>query len=102
MYTECRMRAAHLSAFSTFWLNNGDAYNRDEIDICESNPNPTWPNQSWRPYTLYSQYFVVQNGVTERNDCNFDNRKLSNTNPGKSLLGVICFHSVKILSIFEL
>jgi len=83
MYTECRMRTSHLSAFSTYWLNNGDSNNRDEIDICEHNSKPSWPNQPERPYTMYSQYFIVKNGVVEREHGNFDNRNLANWNPAK-------------------
>ncbi|GEC72506.1 Por secretion system C-terminal sorting domain-containing protein [Flavobacterium flevense] len=85
MYTECSIKSSHLSAFSTFWLNNGDSINRDEIDICESNSKPSWPNQAERPYTLYSQYFVVKNNVTERAASNFDNRYLQNGNPAKGV-----------------
>lgn len=43
MYTECKMKAADISAYNTFWLNNGDSENRNEIDICENNANPTNP-----------------------------------------------------------
>lgn len=83
MYTECRMITSHLSAFSTFWMNNGNGHERDEIDMCESNSNPSRKNQVDRPYTLYSQYFVVVDGDTERDNGNFDNRMLSDGNPAK-------------------
>lgn len=84
MYTECYMRTAHISAFSTFWMNNGNSNDRDEIDMCEHNSKPSIKAQeNTRPYTMYSQYFVVKNGVTERNNGNFDNRKLSDGNPAK-------------------
>ena len=85
MYTECRMRTAHLSAYNTFWLNNGDSNNRDEIDICENNSNPSITSQTDRPYTMYSQYFIVVNGDVERAHGDFDNRNLS---PGNPLRGV--------------
>ncbi len=83
MYTECRMRTSDLSAFSTFWMNNGNSTDRDEIDMCESNSNPSRKEQVERPYTLYSQYFVVNDNNTERAHGNFDNRKLSDSNPAK-------------------
>lgn len=90
MYIECSMRAAHISAYNTFWLNNGDSNDRDEIDICENNSNPSDATDSEyesRPYTMHSQYFIVKDGVTERsssnsyNDYNVDNRTLSSDNP---------------------
>ena len=74
------------SAFSTFWMNNGNSNDRDEIDMCEHNSKPSIKAQeNTRPYTMYSQYFVVKNGVTERNNGNFDNRKLSDGNPAKGV-----------------
>lgn len=83
MYTECRMKTSDISAFSTYWLNNGNSNNRDEIDICEHNSKPSFIDQKDRPYTMYSQYFVVKDGDTERHHGNFDNRKLSDDNPAK-------------------
>ena len=41
MYTECSMKSAHISAYTTYWLNNGNSINRDEIDICENNSKPS-------------------------------------------------------------
>ncbi|MGM8362051.1 beta-agarase [Flavobacterium sp. ARAG 55.4] len=89
MYTECRIKAANISAYTTYWLNNGNANSRDEIDICENNPKPSIAAQTKiRPYTLYSQYFIVKNGVTERNHSEEqkrrpDTRNLSDKNPAK-------------------
>lgn len=84
MYTECRIKAANISAYTTYWLNNGNINDRNEIDICENNPKPSITSQNtYRPYTMYSQYFIVKNGVTERNAGNFDNRNLPNGNPAK-------------------
>ena len=83
MYTECRIKASYISAFTTFWLNNGNSSNRDEIDVCEHNSKPSFPNMKDRPYTMYSQYFIVVDNDTERNNGNFDNRKLSDKNPAK-------------------
>lgn len=85
MYTECSMKTSHISAFSTYWLNNGNSRNRDEIDICEHNTKPSWPDQLDRPYTMYSQYFIVVDDDTERAHGNFDNRKLSDSNPAKGI-----------------
>ena len=85
MYTECRIKAANISAYSTYWLNNGDANNRDEIDICENNPKPSITSQTARPYTMYSQYFIVKNGVTERKAGNYDNRNLPTGNAAKGV-----------------
>ncbi|MFI3289760.1 MAG: fimbrillin family protein [Rikenellaceae bacterium] len=82
MYTECRMKTSNLSAYSTYWLNNGDSNDRDEIDICEHNTNPSYaPDVADRPYTMYSQYFIAENGVEERDKGDFDNRNLSPENP---------------------
>ncbi|NIJ46210.1 hypothetical protein FHR24_002694 [Wenyingzhuangia heitensis] len=85
MYTESCMKTSGISAFSTFWMNKGSdgGSTRDEIDICEHNTNPSFNNQSNRPYTMYSQYFVVENNDVERAHGNFDNRKLSDENPAK-------------------
>ncbi len=85
MYTECRIKASDLSAYTTYWLNNGDSNDRDEIDICEHNANPSYaPDVADRPYTMYSQYFIAEDGVEERADANFDNRDLSTDNPAYS------------------
>ncbi|WAJ71506.1 beta-agarase [Catenovulum adriaticum] len=86
MYTESRIKTAHISAYNTFWLNNGDIDNRDEIDIIENNSNPStdYANPDY-PWTMHSQYFVVKDGVTERSKGNFDNRHLSE---GNTLKGV--------------
>ncbi len=84
MYTECRMKTSDLSAYSTYWMNKGTdgGTNRDEIDICEHNANPSYePDVADRPYTMYSQYFISVDGVEERDKGDFDNRDLSPTNP---------------------
>ncbi len=96
MYTECSMKTAHISAFNTFWMNNGDADNRDEIDIVENNSNPTseCADQStkpegfpWTPWffptQMNSQYFIAKDGVVERHEDNHDTRLLSRANPNK-------------------
>ncbi len=95
IYIECSMKTAHLSAYNTFWLNNGNAEGRDEIDICENMSNPI-NNDPDLAYLRQSQYFIVENGKAERSKevfpeiednhlriADFDNRKLSNNNPAK-------------------
>ncbi|TYA84469.1 family 16 glycosylhydrolase [Seonamhaeicola marinus] len=96
MYTECSMKTAHISAFNTFWMNNGDIDNRDEIDIVENNSNPTQgcidtslntTNFPWTthlfPTQMNSQYFIAKSGVTERHEDNYDTRWLLPENPKK-------------------
>ncbi|NMH87365.1 Ig-like domain-containing protein [Flavivirga algicola] len=96
MYTECSMKTAHISAFNTFWMNNGDIDNRDEIDIVENNSKPTQecidtsmntPNFPWTthlfPTQMNSQYFIAKNSVTERHEDNYDTRWLLPENPKK-------------------
>ena len=55
-----------LSCYNTFWLNNGDINGRDEIDMCESNPNPSMAGKDYMKTELASQYFVAKGGVTQR------------------------------------
>ncbi|MDU0354689.1 family 16 glycosylhydrolase [Paraglaciecola aquimarina] len=89
IYTEARIKTAHISAYNTFWLNNGDSNNRDEIDIIENNSNPSYTGAKYDnyPYEMHSQYFIVKAGVTERDgdDNPSDNRELS---AGNTLKGV--------------
>lgn len=85
MYTECRMKTSHLSAYNTYWLNKGNGHHRDEIDICENCSNPTKEKMADWAYTMHSQYFIVKQGDTERAKGNFDNRKLSDKNPMKGV-----------------
>ena len=86
MYTECRIKAAYISAYTTYWLNNGNSGARDEIDICENNPRAAiLEDREMRAYTMMSQYFIVKNGITERDHGNFDNRKLSEKNPMRAV-----------------
>ena len=51
MYTECKMKANSISSYSTYWLNNGNESGRDEVDMCESNANPSWPGKEDMAYT---------------------------------------------------
>ncbi|WP_228710796.1 LamG domain-containing protein [Saccharobesus litoralis] len=93
MYTESRIKTAHISAYNTFWLNNGNIDDRDEIDIIENNSNPSTDyNNPDYPWQMHSQYFVVKNGVTERNKGNFDNRNLSDGNKLKGVKWNEAYH----------
>ncbi|WP_010134177.1 LamG domain-containing protein [Ochrovirga pacifica] len=99
MYTECRIKTAHISAFNTFWLNNGDSKNRDEIDIIENNSKPTLaPTNSFAldeyPWQMNSQYFIVKNGVTERAKGNSSNKNLSDGNTLKGVAWNEAYHVV--------
>ncbi|WP_245764333.1 LamG domain-containing protein [Salegentibacter agarivorans] len=85
MYTESRIRTAHISAYNTFWLNNGDISNRNEIDVIENNSKPSCGCQPDFPWQMNSQYFHVIDDDTRREKGNFDNRNLSNANPGKGI-----------------
>ena len=85
MYTESRIRTAHISAYNTFWMNNGDINNRNEIDIIENNSKPSCNCQPEFPTQMNSQYFHVVDGDTRRNKGNFDNNLLSTNNPGKGV-----------------
>jgi hypothetical protein len=96
MYTECSMKTAHISAYNTFWLNNGNSSNRDEIDVCENNSKPSITSQADRPYTMYSQYFIVVNNDTERAHGNFDNRNLPAGTPGKGKKWNEMFHTLGV------
>lgn len=95
MYTECSMITAHLSAYNTFWLNNGNIDNRDEIDVVENNSRPSCcePNFPWQ---MNSQYFQVVNGDTKRNKGNFDNRNLSPGNPKRGVKWNEEYHTVGV------
>ncbi len=100
MYTECRIKTAHISAYNTFWLNNGDINNRDEIDIIENNSKPTYKgrrgsfNYEEYPWQMSSQYFIVKNGVTERAKGNFSNKNLSEGNPLRGVRWNEAYHIV--------
>ncbi len=96
MYTESRIKTAHLSAFNTFWLNNGDINNRNEIDVIENNSRPSCGCRADYPWQMNSQYFHVVNGDTKRNHGNFDNRNLSNNNPKKGVRWNEDYHVVGV------
>ncbi len=96
MYTECSMITAHLSAYNTFWLNNGNITDRDEIDVVENNSRPSCGCQPNFPWQMNSQYFQVVNGDTKRNKGNFDNRNLSASNPKKGVKWNEEYHTVGV------
>lgn len=89
MYTEARIRTSHISAYNTYWLNNGDINNRDEIDIIENNSNPSCTNCEAQefPRRMNSQYFQAdasKNPQIVRNKGNFFREDLADTNPLKN------------------
>lgn len=96
MYTECKIKAAHISAYNTFWLNNGNSSNRDEIDVIENNSNPSCNCQPDFPWQMNSQYFLVIDDDTERAKGNFDTRKLSSDNPLKGVKWNEAYHTVGV------
>ncbi|WP_109830815.1 LamG domain-containing protein [Reichenbachiella versicolor] len=88
MYTEASIKAAYISAYSTYWLNNGDIKNRDEIDIIEINPRPSCECQPEFPNRMNSQYFQADENkipATVRHEDNFLRSNLSEVNPKKHL-----------------
>ncbi|GIZ09601.1 Ig-like domain-containing protein [Flavobacterium sp. UMI-01] len=88
MYTEARIKAAHISAYNTYWLNNGNSTNRDEIDIIENNSKPSCGCQPNFPLQMNSQYFHADSNKTPieiRNEDNFHQNNLSSVNPLKGV-----------------
>jgi len=88
MYTEARIKSSHISAYNTYWLNNGDINNRDEIDIIENNSNPSCGCQPDFPNQMNSQYFHADSSKdpgTIRNADNFLNTNLVDANPLKGV-----------------
>ena len=88
MYTEARIQTAHISAYNTFWLNNGDINNRDEIDIIENNSKPSCGCQPDFPNQMNAQYFQADENKTPqtvRNKGNYLRSDLSSVNPLKNV-----------------
>ncbi|MEM6343209.1 MAG: T9SS type A sorting domain-containing protein [Bacteroidota bacterium] len=96
MYTECSMKTAHISGYNTFWMNNGDINNRDEIDICENNSKPSITSYTSWPYLMQSQYFLTVNGNDERAKGNFDNRNLADSNPLQGVPWNEAYHTLGV------
>ncbi|MDO6738841.1 T9SS type A sorting domain-containing protein [Wenyingzhuangia sp. 2_MG-2023] len=85
MYTESRIKASSISAFNTFWLNNGDSNNRDEIDVIENNAAPTCDCKPDYPWLMKSHYWQARNGTEYDEASDFDNRNLPAGTPGKGV-----------------
>lgn len=88
MYTEARIKTSHISAYTTYWLNNGDINNRDEIDIIENNSNPSCGCKPEYPGQMNSQYFQADSSEepkTVRKHGNFARANLSDANPLKNV-----------------
>ncbi len=87
MYTECRMKAADISAYNTYWLNNGNSRDRNEIDICENNANPTNPKTKHGlkdfPYIMQSNIHHAVDSVNLRSPSYASTRHLSKDNKNK-------------------
>lgn len=88
MYTEARIKTAHISAYNTFWMNKGTAggTSRDEIDIIENNSKPSCSNcqADEFPNQMNSQYFHADANLEPneiRNKDNFLRSDLSAANP---------------------
>lgn len=89
MYTEASIKTAHISAYNTYWLNNGDINNRDEIDIIENNSKPSCTGCAADvfPDQMNSQYFQADSGKspqTIRNHGNFLRSNLLSVNPWRN------------------
>lgn len=88
MYTEARIKCAFISAYTTYWLNNGNSTDRDEIDIIENNPKPSCGCQPDFPLRMNSQYFHADSNkdpVEIRDEDNFMQSGLSDVNPLKGV-----------------
>ncbi len=88
MYTEARIKTAHISAYNTYWLNNGNSSNRDEIDIIENNSKPSCGCQPEFPTQMNSQYFHADSSkdpVEIRNKGNASQSVMSDANPLKGV-----------------
>jgi len=86
VYTEARIKTAHISAFNTYWLNNGNSANRDEIDIIENNSKPTCTNCEADDFPIrmkshYHQADQNKNPNWIRHEGDFLRTNLSTTNP---------------------
>ncbi len=84
MYTECSMRSASISGYNTYWLNNGNSNDRDEIDICENNAAPSNPNVPHgvenKPYLMQSNMHQARGGHNMPQPSYADTRLLSSKN----------------------
>ncbi len=90
MYTEASIKTSHISAYNTYWLNNGNSDDRDEIDIIENNSNPSCTNCTADvfPDQMNSQYFQADSNKspqTVREHGNFLRSNLLDVNPMKNV-----------------
>ncbi|MBU2950818.1 family 16 glycosylhydrolase [Tamlana agarivorans] len=88
MYTEARIKASFISAYNTYWLNNGNSTDRDEIDIIENNAKPSCGCQPDFPLQMNSQYFHADanlNPVVIRDEDNYNQSNLLDVNPNKGV-----------------
>lgn len=85
MYTESKIKASSISAFNTFWLNNGDSSNRDEIDVIENNAAPTCNCKPDYPWLMKSHYWQARSGTEYDEASDFDNRNLPVGTAGKGV-----------------
>ncbi len=84
MYTEASIKTSHISGFNTYWLNNGNIDNRDEIDIIENNSNPSCDCKPEFPLEMHSTYHNADENKTPqaiRKSSNYPRANLSETNP---------------------
>ena len=97
MYTECRMKSASISAYNTYWFNNGNGQNRDEIDICENNACPSNPKVPHgldnKPYIMQSNMHLARNGENKTQPSYASTRYLSDKNKLKGKRTDEAFHT---------
>ncbi len=97
MYTECSMKSASISAYNTYWLNNGDSKSRDEIDICENNPCPSNPKVPHglanKPFIMQSNMHQARNGENKTQPNYADTRFLTSKNKLKGKRTDEAFHT---------
>ena len=97
MYTECRMKSASISGYNTYWLNNGNSQNRDEIDICENNPCPSNPKVPHgvenKPFIMQSNMHLARNGNNKTAPSYADTRYLTAKNKLKGKRTDEAFHT---------
>jgi beta-glucanase (GH16 family) len=82
---------ADISAYNTYWLNNGNSENRNEIDICENNANPSNPKTQHTiddlPFIMQSNIHHAVKGENKTSPSYASTKLLSSNNPlkGKQL-----------------
>ncbi|WP_111708492.1 family 16 glycosylhydrolase [Lutibacter citreus] len=98
MYTECSMKASDISAYNTYWLNNGNSENRNEIDICENNANPTNPKTKQTiedfPFIMQSNIHHAVNGKNLRSPSYASTKFLSEKNKNRNKNFTETYHTM--------